>query len=75
MTLTNTFAWGAVTIFCASSIALAADTDSSDSGGTGSSSQSETLILLEPVEIENLYGVDEDDDGLIDYLILEESAA
>ena len=75
MTLANTIAWGAATIFCAASIALAADTDSSEPGGAGSSSQSETLILLEPVEIENLYGVDEDDDGLIDYLILEESAA
>jgi hypothetical protein len=34
--------------------------------------QAETLILLEPVEAQALYGVDEDGDGLIDYLILEE---
>ena len=75
MKLASTVAFGAATIFCATSIALASDADSPSTGGAGSSSPSETLILLEPVEIENLYGVDEDDDGLIDYLILEESAA
>jgi len=74
MKLAGTLACGAATIFCAASIALASDEESS-AGGIGSSSPGETLILLEPVEIENLYGVDEDDDGLIDYLILEESAA
>ena len=68
------FAWGAATIFCAASIALAGE-EESPSAGTGSSLETdETLILLEPIEIENLYGVDEDDDGLIDYLILEEGA-
>jgi hypothetical protein len=34
--------------------------------------QEETLILLEPVEAQNLYGVDEDGDGLVDYLVIEE---
>jgi hypothetical protein len=79
MKLARTLACGAATLCFAASVALAADSDSS-SGGIGASSdpsleESDTLILLEPVEIQNLYGVDEDDDGLIDYLILEEGAA
>jgi hypothetical protein len=68
------FACGAATIFCATSIALASDAESPSSGTGASSATSDTLILLEPVETENLYGFDEDDDGLIDYLILEEGA-
>jgi hypothetical protein len=68
------FACGAATIFCAASIALASDEESPSAGSGASSETSDTLILLEPVEIQNLYGVDEDDDGLIDYLILEEGA-
>jgi hypothetical protein len=76
MKLARTLACGAATIFCATSLALAGDEASSPSGQGASSDpsleQSETLILLEPVEIQALYGVDEDEDGIIDYLILEE---
>lgn len=78
MKLAKTLAGSAAALCLAAGTVWAGDSNSSPSG-PGSSSPSElsfeeqgSLILLEPVEAQALYGVDEDGDGLADYLILEE---
>jgi hypothetical protein len=78
MKLARTLALGAATLFAASGIALAGEGSSASQGieepSELSFEQSGDLVLLEPVTgYEALYGVDEDDDGVVDYLILEES--
>ena len=81
MKLARTLALGAATLFAASGIALAGEGSSASQGiedpSELSMEQGELsgdLVLLEPVTgFDVLYGVDEDGDGQVDYLILEES--
>jgi hypothetical protein len=66
MTLAKTIAVGATVLGLAAGSALAAE----------AMAQPETVILLEPVDIVtyDIYGVDENGDGLIDgYLVIEAS--
>ena len=48
-------------------------TGSAMAGDEYSSAPDETYVLLGPVEVQALYEVDEDGDGVTDYLILEGS--
>jgi hypothetical protein len=78
MKLARTLALGAATLCAASGIALASEGSSASQGIEDPSElsfeQSGDLVLLEPVTgFETLYGVDEDLDGEVDYLILEGS--
>jgi len=78
MKLAKTLALGAASLLAASGIAMASEGSSASQGIEDPSElsfeQSGDLVLLEPVTgFEALYGVDEDDDGEVDYLILEES--
>ena len=82
MKLARTLALGAASLLAASGIALAGEGRSiSEDISQGiedpselSLEQSGDLVLLEPVTgFDALYGVDEDGDGQVDYLILEES--
>ena len=78
MKLAKTLALGAASLLAASGIAMASEGSSASQGIEDPSElsfeQSGDLVLLEPVTgFEALYGVDEDDDGVVDYLILEES--
>ena len=78
MKLAKTLALGAASLLAASGIAMASEGSSASQGIEDPSElsfeQSGDLVLLEPVTgFEALYGVDEDDDGQIDYLILEGS--
>ena len=78
MKLAKTLALGAASLLAASGIAMASEGSSASQGIEDPSElsfeQSGDLVLLEPVTgFETLYGVDEDDDGEVDYLILEES--
>jgi hypothetical protein len=71
MKLAEAIACGAAALGFAAGSALAGEGDfaMNDDG-----SQDETYILLEPVDVTQAYGVDEDRDGVIDrYLYLEES--
>ena len=81
MKLARTLTLGA-SLLAASGIALACDEGNSVSQGIEDPSElsmeqgelSGDLVLLEPVTgFDALYGVDEDGDGQVDYLILEES--
>jgi hypothetical protein len=75
MKLAKTLACSAAALCFAASPVWASESDSSPSGQGASAGPSleeqGTLILLEPVEVHDLYGVDEDGDGLADYLVLE----
>ena len=76
MKLAKTLALGAASLLAASGIAMASEGSSASQGIEDPSElsfeQRGDLVLLEPVTgFEALYGVDEDDDGQIDYLILE----
>ena len=78
MKLAKNLALGAASLLAASSIAMASEGSSASQGIEDPSElsleQSGDLVLLEPVTgFEALYGVDEDDDGQVDYLILEGS--
>jgi len=78
MKLAKTLALGAATLCAASGIALASEGSSASTGIEAlpdpSLEQSGDLILLEPMTgFEALHGVDEDGDGRVDYLLLEES--
>ena len=78
MKLARTLALGAATLCAASGIALASEGSSASQGIEDPSElsfeQGGDLVLLEPVTgYDALYGVDEDGDGEVDYLILEES--
>jgi len=78
MKLARTLALGAAGLLAASGIAMASEGSSASQGIADPSElsfeQSGDLVLLEPVTgFETLYGVDEDGDGEVDYLILEES--
>jgi hypothetical protein len=67
MKLARTMAIGAAALGLAAGSALAGE------GGFGMN-DSETFILLEPVDVATVYGIDENRDGVIDgYLFLEES--
>jgi hypothetical protein len=63
MKLTKTLACSAAFLCLAASPVWAEDDPSLE--------EQETLILLEPVDVQDLYGVDEDGDGVADYLVLE----
>ena len=78
MKLAKTLALGAASLLAASGIAVASEGSSASQGieepSELSFEQSGDLVLLEPMTGFNaLYGVDEDEDGQVDYLILEES--
>ena len=78
MKLARTLALGAASLLAASGIAMASEGSSASQGIENPSElsleQSGDLVLLEPVTgFSALYGVDEDHDGVVDYLILEES--
>jgi hypothetical protein len=78
MKLAKTLALGAASLLAASGIAMASEGSSASQGieepSELSFEQRGDLVLLEPVTgFETLYGVDEDGDGEVDYLILEES--
>jgi hypothetical protein len=80
MKLARTFALGAASLLAASGIAMASEGSSASQGIEDppelSFEQSGDLVLLEPVTgFDALYGVDEDDDGEVDYLVLEESGS
>jgi hypothetical protein len=76
MKLAKTLACTAAALCFAAGSAWAGDSSSSPSGqgATADPSFEEqgALILLEPVEVQDLYAVDEDGDGLADYLVLED---
>ena len=78
MKLAKTIAVGATVLGVAAGSALAGEGSFGMNGGSSSEpmAQSETVILLEPVDVVtyDVYGVDENGDGLIDaYLVIEES--
>ena len=78
MKLAKTLALGAASLLAASGIAMASEGSSASQGieepSELSFEQSGDLVLLEPMTGFNaLYGVDEDGDGEVDYLILEET--
>lgn len=78
MKLAKTLALGAASLLAASGIAMASEGSSASQGFEEPSElsfeQSGDLVLLEPMTgFSALYGVDEDEDGQVDYLILEES--
>jgi hypothetical protein len=73
MTLAKTIAIGATALGLAAGGALAGE---GSFGMNDSGSPQETFILLEPVDVAyaDVYGIDENRDGVIDgYLLLEES--
>ena len=78
MRLAKTVACGAAVLALAAGGALADEgsfgMNDSWSSSEPQTAQDETDILLEPVDVTQVYGVDEDGDGVIDhYLFLEES--
>jgi hypothetical protein len=79
MKLAKSIACGAAVLGLAIGAAFAGEGDSGMNSGWSSSepmAQEETFILLEPADVAyyDLYGIDENRDGVIDgYLILEES--
>jgi len=78
MKLAKTIAYGAAVLSLAVGTAFAGEGQSGMNSSWSSSepetAQQETFILLEPVDVAYVYGVDEDRDGVTDsYLILEES--
>jgi hypothetical protein len=75
MKLAKMLACSAAALCCAAGSAWAGDGNSSPSGQGATDPSFEeqgALILLEPVEAQDLYAVDEDGDGLADYLVLED---
>ena len=78
MKLAKTIALSAAAIGLATGSAMAGGEYSSAPDDMRSSTepvmaQEETYVLFEPVEVQALYEVDEDGDGVADYLILEGS--
>lgn len=78
MRLAKTIAWGGAIFGLAVGTASAGEgsfgMDDSWSMSEPPMAQEETSIVLEPVDVAIVYGVDEDRDGVIDsYLLLEES--
>jgi hypothetical protein len=78
MTLAKTIAIGAAVLGLAAGGALAGEGDfgMNDRSSGEPAVQPETIILLEPVDVVayDVYGIDEDRDGVIDgYLFIEES--
>ena len=78
MTLAKTIAIGTAAFGFAAGSALAGEGDfgMNDGSPNGPMAQPETVILLEPVDVStyDVYGIDEDRDGVIDgYLFIEES--
>jgi hypothetical protein len=78
MTLAKTIATGLTVLGLAAGSALAGEGGFGMNDGSSSepAAQPETIILLEPVEVAtyDVYGIDEDRDGVIDgYLFIEES--
>jgi hypothetical protein len=65
MKLAKTLACSAAALCLASSPLWAAQ-------GDPSFEEQGSLVLLAPVDAQALYGVDEDGDGVIDYLVLEQ---
>ena len=78
MTLARTIAIGATALGLAAGSALAGEGGfgMNDRSSSEPAAQPEPIILLEPVDIAtyDVYGIDEDRDGVIDgYLFIEES--
>ena len=66
----------AKTIACAAALGLAMGTAFAVEGHSGMMVQDETVVLLEPVDVTyyDVYGIDENRDGVTDgYLLLEQS--